>query len=108
MSGAAHKPIYSIATDDASLERLGGFMLALGERIDWIQEAEHQDDLPEMAQRARALSKEAAGLGLPPLAEAAERVAERSADATRESLHEAIVELTEVARRVALGVGGSL
>ncbi len=108
MSGSADKPIFSTVSDDASLERLGGFMLELGERIDWIQEAEQQGDLTEMAKRARALAEDASSLGLPPLAEAAERVAAESTNASRPALHESIVSLTEIARRVALGAGGSL
>lgn len=108
MSGSADKPIYSTVSDDASLARLGGFVRELGERIDWIQEAEQQGDLAQVAQRAHELSKDASSLGLPPLAEAAGRVAAESTGATRQALHQSIVALTEIARRVALGVGGSI
>ena len=96
-------PIHSLLVDDESLERLDGFLIALGERIDGIQEAELLGALDEVGKSALALASDALALGLPPLAEAARRVAERSRIGDLDRLHEDVILLTEVATRVRLG-----
>jgi hypothetical protein len=101
-----HAPIRSLLSDDESLERLDAFMIALGERLDAIQDADGSGALEEAGKRALELAADAASLGLPPLAEAAQRVAAgcRLADAAR--VHTEIVELTDVVARVRLGHRG--
>jgi hypothetical protein len=100
-------PIRSTLVDDAALERLDGFLLALGERLDLIQEADRVGELGEAGARALDLASDAAGLGLPALVATAERVAFccRAGDAA--SAHDAILELTDVVRRVRLGHRGA-
>jgi len=99
-------PIHSLLVDDAALERLDGFVVALGERIDLIQEAEHEGHLEEAAKRAAELAVEALALGLPPLAEAAERVVASCRLGAAADAHADIVELTAVVTRVRLGHRG--
>lgn len=103
MEARPDAPIRSLLADDESLERLDAFVVALGERIDAIQDAEQSGALDEAAKRAFELTGDAARLGLPPLAQAAARSAEacRRGDATR--AHAEIVALTDVVRRVRLG-----
>ena len=101
-------PIRTLLFDDDSLARLDGFVVALGETIDAIQDNEHNGQLEEAAKRAADLARDARNFGLPPLAIAAELVVAscRGADATR--IHADIVALTDVVRRVRLGHRGAL
>jgi hypothetical protein len=100
-------PIRALLFDDESLVRLDAFVVALGERIDAIQDSEHAGQLEETAKRAADLAREAEGLGLPPLATAALRVVAscRENDAVRN--HADIVALTDVVRRVRIGHRGA-
>lgn len=101
-------PIYSLLVEDAALERLDGFVVALGEWIDGIQEAEHGGQLEEAAKRAGELAAEAAGMGLPPLAQAAEQVVASCLAGDAPRAHADIVELTDVVTRVRLGHRGGM
>lgn len=99
-------PIHSLLVDDHALEQLDAFVVSLGERIDGIQEAEHEGQLAEAAKRAAELAVEALSLGLPPLAEAAERVVACCRDGLPAEAHATIVDLTDVVTRVRLGHRG--
>jgi hypothetical protein len=101
-------PIRALLFDDESLARLDIFVVALGERIDAIQDAEHAGQLDEVAKRAAELGREAAGLGLPQLATAAERVVTSCRGAAASEVRERIVVLTGLIRRVRLGHRGSV
>jgi hypothetical protein len=101
------RPIHSLLVDDHALEQLDAFVIALGERIDGIQEAEHEGQLEEAAKRAAELAIEAQALGLPPLVEAAERVVASCRQGAAGTAHADIVELTDVVTRVRLGHRGS-
>jgi hypothetical protein len=101
-------PIYSLLVDDEGLARLDAFVVALGERIDSIQENEQLGQPEEAAKRAAELAADAVTMGLPPLAEAAERVVASCLAADAQRLHDAVVELTEVATRVRLGHRGGI
>jgi hypothetical protein len=96
-------PIRSLLVDDDSLARLDGFVVALGEWIDGIQDAEHMGQLEEAGKRAADLAREAASLGLPPLAAAAERVVASCRAGEPLPARSEIVALTEVIRRVRMG-----
>lgn len=100
-------PIRALLFDDDALVRLDGFVVALGESIDAIQDNEHNGQLEEAAKRAAELARDARSFGLPPLAIAAEQVVAscRAADSAR--LHADIVALTNVVRRVRLGHRGA-
>jgi hypothetical protein len=96
-------PIRALLFDDDSLARLDAFVVALGESIDAIQDSEHGGHLEETAKRAADLARDARSLGLPQLATAAERVVASCREADGVLTHAAIVELTEIVRRVRLG-----
>lgn len=109
MESRPDAPIRSQLVDDESLARLDEFVVGLGERIDTIQDADRFGQLEEAAKRALELAVEARGLGLPPLAGAAQRVAATCRLGEPERAHEEIVALTDVVRRVRLGHrGGAL
>jgi hypothetical protein len=99
----ANAPIRAILFDDDSLVRLDAFVVALGENIDAIQDSEQAGLLDETAKRAADLARDARSLGLPQLATAAERVVVCCRDTDGVLAHAAIVELTDVVRRVRLG-----
>lgn len=106
MEVPSKNPIYSLLVDEQLLGQLDGFVIELGERIDWIQDAEQLGHLEEVAKRASELAAKALTMGLPPLAEAAERVAECSRCGDGPGTHAEIVELTHVVTRVRLGHRG--
>lgn len=101
-------PIYSLLVDEEALERLDGFVVALGEHIDGIQEAEHAGALEETAKRSETLAAQARTMGLPPLAEAAERVVASCLEGDGARAHAEIVALTEIVTRVRLGHRGGV
>ncbi len=101
-------PIYSLLVEEQALEQLDAFVVELGERIDWIQEAEQVGQHEEVAKRASELAAKALAMGLPPLAEAAERVLACARDGDASGTHVEIVELTYVVTRVRLGHRGGL
>lgn len=103
MDEANGAPIRALLFDDESLLRLDAFVGALGECIDAIQDSEHGGQLEETAKRAADLARDAEGLGLPPLATAALRVVASCRENDGVRTHAAIVELTDVVRRVRIG-----
>ena len=107
MSDAPGAPIRPLLFDDESLARLDVFVVALGETIDSIQDLEHGGRLEEASKHAADLAREAGALGLPPLARAAQQVVDRCRDGAPHAAREAIVELTDVVRRVRLGHRGA-
>lgn len=106
MATPRNAPIHSLLVDDEALERLDAFVVSLGERIDWIQEAQYEGQLAEVAKRAAELAVDARALGLPPLADAAERVVGCCREGSPVATRETIVELTDVVTRVRLGHRG--
>jgi len=100
---ASSAPIRALPCDDDSLVRLDVFVAALGESIDAIQDSERTEQLEETAKRAGDLARDAQELGLPQLATAAEHVVACCQRGDGANAHAAIVELTDVVRRVRLG-----
>ncbi len=107
MDDAPGAPIRPLLRDDDSLARLDAFVVSLGESIDAIQDAEHAGELESCAKRAAEVAREAAALGLPPLARAAEGVVASCTRGTPLEVRDSIVALTDVVRRVRLGHRGS-
>ena len=107
MDDAPGGPIRPTLGDDESLARLDAFVVSLGEHIDAIQDAEHAGELESCAKRAADVAREAAALGLPPLAHAADGVVASCASHAPLGVRDAIVALTDVVRRVRLGHRGS-
>lgn len=108
MGGLRHEPIRSEFGDRRDLEeRIDAFIVALGEQIDMIQEAECAGDLKVAFHRLRSLCEEARGLGFSPLVEAGRLAAESCEAGDAEAARERIVELTRVVQRVRLGHRGA-
>ena len=103
MDDASGAPIRALLFDDDSLVRLDAFVVALGENIDAIQDSEHGGHLDETAKRASDLARDARSLGLPQLADSADLVVACCQGDDGMRAHAAIVELTDVVRRVRLG-----
>jgi len=119
MSQRDSGPIISPYVGDAEMqERLEAFVMALGERIDTLQDLELARDYKQLEAEAVRVGSEAMPLGYPALAEAC-AVVEAACLRLRATglqppkdvvaaVHEALVELTDVARRVRLGHRGGV
>lgn len=101
-------PIHSLLVNDEDLAELDRFVVALGERIDTIQEADSQGRWDEVAKYAEELVHDATRMGLPPLAEAAERLTACALRGDPVRAHEEVVALTDVVLRVRLGHRGGV
>ena len=109
-------PILSaMAGEPEFRERLEAFVLGLGERVDQLQDLESQGDWKGLEGGARRLGEESLTLGFEPLREVAEAVQHACvlAQTTHPSradtaVREALLSLTDVARRVRLGHRGAM
>lgn len=102
-------PIHSRLTDDpAHTEAVDAFVLALAHRVDDLQDLEARGDFKALAEQARALGEEAGRTGYPALEDSAEQVRGAAQEESAELTRKALVELTDVARRVRQGHRGSL
>lgn len=102
------KPIVSLLADDpVERPRIEAFVLALSEVVDGLQDLEQAGDFARVTAAAASLAADAERNGFPPLGEAARDV--RAAADLRDGKHtrDALIELTEVARRVRLGHRGA-
>lgn len=103
-----HTPIFSSREDDPDLrEALDEFTISLAERVDVLQDAELAADLDGLGPLCASLAGEAERLGFAPLADAANRVACACSEDKADAAQEALIELTDVARRVRLGHRGA-
>jgi hypothetical protein len=101
-------PIRSTQEDIAELaEDIDRFVIALGERIDEIQDAELADCVGEVASYARLLTTDAERLGYPLMAQTARAVSAAAEDGKVEAMRESIFELTDLVQRVRRGHRGS-
>lgn len=102
------KPIVSLLADDpVERPRIEAFVLALSEVVDGLQDLEQAGDFARVTGAAASLAADAERNGFPPLGEAA-RVVRASADLRDgKRTRDALIELTEVARRVRLGHRGA-
>jgi len=97
------KPIVSLLVDDPRYdERIDAFVISLGERIDVFQDAELASDHDLLRSLGAKLAKEADALGYPALAAAGRRIA-LACDDGPESIHKAVIDLTELAQRARRG-----
>jgi hypothetical protein len=98
------KPIVSTRAEDPDYdERIDRFVVALGERVDALQDAESAGDRASLRSLAAALRSEALELGYPPLADAAARVEDACGEQGLESLRKSVFDLTEVSQQVRRG-----
>jgi hypothetical protein len=109
-------PILSAMAGEPDVqERLEAFVLGLGERVDQLQDLESERDWKALGAEARRLGEEAFSLGFAPLGEAAAVVQQACALAedsyvsrANPAIREALLALTDVARRVRLGHRGAM
>ena len=98
------KPIVSLRAEDPAFdERIDRFVVELGERVDALQDAEAGGDRALLESLAAALRADAAELGYPALADAAERVQHGCGEHGLETLRKSVFDLTEVSQRVRRG-----
>jgi len=105
-------PIVSALAGNPDVQqRLEAFVIALGERVDVLQDFESAADWKGLAADARGLGHEATALGFAPLALAAAAVEQAGERAARGvpglSARDSVLALTDVARRVRLGHRGA-
>lgn len=102
------KPIYSAREDEEEIrEELNDFVIALAEDVDLLQDAESAGNLTRLASLADSLHSRAEGLGYAPLARIAAAVREAAREDKPEVAQNALIELTDVARRIRLGHRGA-
>lgn len=102
-------PIHSrLADDPAHAEAVDGFVLALAHRVDDLQDLEARGDLKALAEQAAALGADAVRTGYPALERCTEEVRRAAQQDSAELTRKALIELTDVARRVRQGHRGSL
>ena len=108
MSGS-EGPIHSALDDDpAHADAIDAFVFGLAERVDGLQDEEAHGDLRSLAERAVELAAAARQAGYPPLVRSADEVARAARQGNAELAYKALVELTDVARRVRQGHRGAL
>ncbi len=95
-------PILSTLEDAGTDEAYGSFLLELGEIVDWLQDAELRGDLEEVEKRCAQLARDGVRFGLPPLSEISEATRAACREGDREAVRDALLALTEVARRIRL------
>lgn len=102
------RPIYSLFEEAVELEEeIDAFVIRLAETVDHLQDSESSGDLDQLSDLALALAGEAARLGYPDLEKVARQVHTGCEDQNKPAIQEALVELTDVARRVRLGHRGA-
>ena len=101
-------PIYStLDPESAAGEILDGFVFALAERVDALQDAEYDSDLAHLGVLAIELSQAANEAGYPALVQIAQQIARSCVEDKPEEAQSALVALTELSQRVRKGHRGS-
>jgi hypothetical protein len=101
-------PIYSTREDEPDLEDdLHAFVVGLGESVDHLQDAEGTGDFKQLGQLLEPLAAASERLGYPGLAELARATYDACKDEDEDAVQEALIELTEISRRVRLGHRGA-
>ena len=95
------KPIYSFHEDEPELqEAINGFVIALAERLDTLQDLHSIGDLAHLGESCRELANEAERLGYPLLASVARATVEACQDGKAAASEEGLIEMTELTQRV--------
>ncbi len=107
--GSDDAPIHSRFDDDpAHAEAIDGFVVALAERVDELQDLESHGQLVRLAEHVTRLGNTAQAVGYPLLARSAEDVAQAARQGDADLVYKALLALTDVARRVRRGHRGAL
>jgi hypothetical protein len=101
-------PIYStLDPEGAGGDILDGFMLALAERVDALQDAEYDSDLAHLGVLAIELSQAANEAGYPALVQIAQQVARSCIEDKPEEAQSALEALTDLSQLIRKGHRGS-
>ncbi len=101
-------PIYSARDNDyEARDEISDFVIALAGQIDELQDVELSGDFEPLRILANKLACDAEGFGFQLLAEMALQVAAACDERSPEVAQDAMIEMTEVARRVRLGHRGA-
>ena len=104
MDSRRPRAIVSLHADDPDQEEaIAAFVVALGERVDALQDAEAAGDSDLLRRLAHLLAEDANGAGYPSLCRAARAVAAACAEGAPEARTKAVVDLTELSQAVRLG-----
>ena len=102
------RPIYSTRADDPELGgAIEGFVVALAERVDDLQDVEARRDLDQLAVLARRLGRDAERLGFSYLGSCAGVVEASCLADDAEAARKALLEVTDVSQRIRMGHRGS-
>lgn len=108
MDPTRDRPIRSsLADDPASASTIDAFVIALGERVDAMQDCEAAGQLGQLEGLAGALAADATKAGYPALASCAGGVQRACNEGSGDLARKGVEELTELARRVRLGHRGA-
>ena len=103
------EPIYSKLADDPSLgDAVDAFVVSLAERVDTLQDLDSSGDYRALCGQSSELSLDGTKVGFDSLAHAANAVVAAATAGDRNDCRKALIELTEVARRIRLGHRGSV
>lgn len=103
------QPIYSTLADDpAAGEAIDAFVVELAERVDELQDLELRKELTQLSSRAAALGIDSAKVGFDALYRCAHAVESACLERSSGDARRALVELTELARRIRLGHRGAV
>jgi len=101
-------PIHSRLVDDPSAEHaIDAFVIGLAERIDALQDCEAHNALADLAALVHDLARDAERTGFDALVGCAHAISDACHANAAEEARKALVELTELARRVRLGHRGA-
>ena len=108
MGDKTDTPIYSARDRDSEArDEISEFVIGLAQRVDMLQDAEGEDEFEPLRLLADTLASEAKRLGFELLAFGAARVAEACVEQKPDRAGDAMVELTDIARRIRLGHRGA-
>ena len=103
------KPILSTRADDPSVSNLiDEFMVGLAEQVDRLQDAESKSDLEHLGALTSALAANADQLGFGVLAAAATDLQGFCQTNDLEDARDALIELTDIAKRIRRGHRGAV
>ena len=102
------RPLFSLYEDDLDLEDdLHDFVVGLAATVDELQDAGSNRDLGILTKLSLALVNDASRFGYPPLQVVAQSVHSASEGGKEDAIEDALIDLTEIARRIRLGHHGA-
>jgi hypothetical protein len=103
------KPIFSSRADDPEIsELIDEFMVGLAEQVDGLQDAEVNGNLEGLGDLTGVLGIKAESLGFGVLAAAAADLQSCCQSSHLEEARDALIELTDIAKRIRMGHRGAV